>query len=226
LTGLIIGGGVYYLTSRAAQSHEEELDSQISQLQSQLEQLQSQNEQLQSSQQSTSTEDSTTIEGEAYNHLTLKQIKNTKYTIYGQAVNDSYSFTLEDGIHSYNCSGQKCTINVFTNQLTGKTFYDIADVAGDSSKDAVVILGRNSGGTGTWKYLAVLTNKNGQPSFTDSIMIGDDNTRGDAGIVDLAVSNKIIRLDVKDYAKNDPNCCPSVDKTFFYKIENGKILEK
>ncbi len=97
--------------------------------------------------------------------------------------------------------------------------YEIENIVGDKSKDGIVILQTNDGGTAVYEHLAVIENNEGDPKFFDSYYIGN------IAVEHVDINQEKIIVQAKTYAEDDPNCCPSVDKTFEFEIDDNKIKE-
>ena len=77
------------------------------------------------------------------------------------------------------------------------------DVDGDGSDEAVVVLGQDSGGSGTFVYLAVVGHENGSMANLDTTLIGDR-----IQIREAAIDGGRIAVDVVRHGPDDPACCP------------------
>lgn len=78
------------------------------------------------------------------------------------------------------------------------------DLDGDGAEDAAVILATNSGGSGTFYELAVVSNQNGEPVHLTSTPLGDR-----IRLNSLAIENGQIVVDYIGPGPNDPACCPT-----------------
>lgn len=81
----------------------------------------------------------------------------------------------------------------------------------DMLPDAVVVLRQGLGGTGTFRYLAVVTKQDGEYASTHTLI-------GDRTPVDsLAVSeNGVISIETVTHGPQDPGCCPTQPVTKQY----------
>jgi heat shock protein HslJ len=79
----------------------------------------------------------------------------------------------------------------------------IGDVDGDGSDEAGVILGQDSGGSGTFIYLAVVGHRNGTIESLDTTLVGDRIQIRGADIDGGRIALEIVR-----HGPDDPACCP------------------
>ncbi len=89
------------------------------------------------------------------------------------------------------------------------TFVDelvrFGDLNGNGQVDAAVIVAENSGGSGTFSYLAVMLNVAGEPFNAQTIFLGD---RVQVRQFELTTAGQII-LDMVVAGPDDPFCCPT-----------------
>lgn len=92
------------------------------------------------------------------------------------------------------------------------------DIDGDGDLDSAVLLSENSGGTGTFIYLAAVLNDNGTPVNAATTLLGDR-----VRIERFIVLNGEITLDLIVHGATDPMCCPSkpINQTWAF---NGAAL--
>jgi heat shock protein HslJ len=95
-----------------------------------------------------------------------------------------------------------------------------ADLDGDGADETVVLLWQNSGGSGTFSYIAVMDNVNGEWSNVATAPLGDR-----VQVRSGAVKNAAITLDVVQQGEEDPACCPSQLATRSWTLEGGKLEE-
>jgi len=94
------------------------------------------------------------------------------------------------------------------------------DLNGNGGEDAAVILVENSGGSGSFYYLAVVLNQNGVPHNAATIFIGDR-----AQIKGITLSDDTITLQALTHGPDDGLCCPTVETTLTHRLENGQLVE-
>jgi len=92
------------------------------------------------------------------------------------------------------------------------------DLDNDGSKEAIFIANWSGGGSGTWKYLTVLKNKDGQPSFVASKDLGDRTI-----VNSITVNSGKITVDIIVHALDDPMCCPTQEETANYRLSNNQL---
>lgn len=98
--------------------------------------------------------------------------------------------------------------------------YAVGDLDGDSVPDAAVLLATNTGGSGTFHDLVAVLNRDGQPEAAAAIFLGDRVPTERIRIVEGT-----IELDVTMHGPGDPMCCPSVDVTRRFRLEDGALQE-
>jgi hypothetical protein len=132
-------------------------------------------------------------------NLNIEQIKNAAYG----------DVALEDGIFTE--SGKSTT--------TLEKFA-FGDFDSDGKGDAAAILSTYSGGTGTFRSLAILLNKGGKPEFLTSLFIGDR-----VQINSISMDRGEVALDWIVHGPDDPMCCPTLHKQSIFKLNEGKLKE-
>ena len=101
--------------------------------------------------------------------------------------------------------------------LSDKVAY--GDLNGDGKEDAAVILITNSGGSGTFRYLAVVLDQKGAPNHAASLFLGDR-----VKVRSLSVSSGKIVLKMRTHTPNDPMCCPTLDMTRNYLLQGNTLV--
>ncbi len=89
------------------------------------------------------------------------------------------------------------------------------DLNNDGQEDAVVILISRSGGTGTFRQLAVMLNSNGNPSNVANQNLGDRTA-----INSLTISSGVISVDMTPWDGGT-----GTRKTLNYKLSGNKLVE-
>ena len=98
------------------------------------------------------------------------------------------------------------------------------DLNHDGVPDAAVIY-TLEGGNGTNNYvrhLAVFVRTNGTLVLAAHAVVGGKNYRA---IVMKAIQDNAILCDTKDYAPNDPSCCPTLKGSTRYVLDGDKLKE-
>ena len=88
------------------------------------------------------------------------------------------------------------------------------DLNGDGKDEAVVLLWENTGGSATYKYLAVTGMRDDKPYTLDTALIGE-RVQVRAGRI---VGNRI-ELDVVQQGPSDAACCPSQTATRYWDLD-------
>lgn len=89
------------------------------------------------------------------------------------------------------------------------------------TKDAAVIYGYNTGGSGFFTMLAAAINDQGKPKF---IAFADLEDR--VKINSLTIQSGKIIVDMVIHGPNDPACCPTVKKIATYSLVGNKLIER
>jgi len=93
------------------------------------------------------------------------------------------------------------------------------DLDGSGVDDAAVLMAENSGGSGVFTYLAVVSCRDGRAANVGTIGLGDRVMiraiagRGDAIVVDLVSAGT-----------GEPLCCPTRKVRNTYRLQDGKLL--
>ena len=93
------------------------------------------------------------------------------------------------------------------------------DLDQDGIADAVVVLAENSGGSGTFIYLAAVLNENGVPVNTSTILLGDR-----VKIQSLQVADGQIVVTALTHAPEDPLCCPTHQAEKTYLLNASQLI--
>jgi heat shock protein HslJ len=88
------------------------------------------------------------------------------------------------------------------------------DLNGDGKDEAVVLLWENTGGSATYKYIAVTSMRDDKPYTLDTALIGE-RVQVRAGRI---VGNRI-ELDVVQQGPRDAACCPSQTATRYWDLD-------
>jgi len=135
-------------------------------------------------------------------------LKNTSYTL-----PDIGEVRLKDG-HFEQKYGEGATqVNQVDLQKEA-----VGDLNYDGAPDAAVILAVNTGGTGVFIYLVVLTNQDGKPVQAVAQTLGDR-----VQVQTLAIQDEQIQMNSLGFGPDDPMCCPSQQVTQTYQFENGDL---
>ncbi len=94
------------------------------------------------------------------------------------------------------------------------------DVTGDGQAEAVVLLAENSGGSGTFVYMAVLANQDGRPVNLATTLLGDR-----AQVDSMTVENNQVVVDMVQAGPDDPMCCPSQQVIKRFELQGDQLVE-
>lgn len=143
--------------------------------------------------------------------LSEAMLKNAAYQgIYTQTVQ------LTDGTYtgppSVEGAASRPTIN-----FTG--VYAFGDLSADGAEDAAVILVENSGGTGSFIYLAAVLNQQGKPVNVSTLLLGDR-----IQVQSMTIDGGQIIVQLKQQGPNDPLCCPTQEVENTYGLQGNRLI--
>ncbi len=95
---------------------------------------------------------------------------------------------------------------------------ETGDLDGDDSEEAVVLLVENSGGTGSFIYLAALGRRGGEVVNLGTSLVGDR-----VQIRSIRVHGRQIELEVVQRGPNDAACCPSQKAMRVWALDGGLV---
>ena len=104
-----------------------------------------------------------------------------------------------------------------TVQLIGGVF-ETGDLDEDGCEEAVVLLVENSGGTGSFVYLAVVGRRGGEVVNLGTSLVGDR-----VQIRSIRVDGERIELRVVQRGPDDAACCPSQKATRTWALDGGLV---
>lgn len=94
------------------------------------------------------------------------------------------------------------------------------DLNGDGQDDAAVLLAENSGGSGTFVYLAAVVSQDGQPANVATTLLGDR-----VQVNALNIENNQVVVDMVQAGPDDPLCCPSQEVIKTYELQGDQLVE-
>lgn len=94
------------------------------------------------------------------------------------------------------------------------------DLDGDSVDDAAVLLVENSGGSGSFVYLAVVLNHDGDPVNQATTLLGDR-----VQVEELNIELGEIQVRMLTHGPDDPLCCPTLETTASYNLESLESMQ-
>jgi len=144
--------------------------------------------------------------------LSLDALRNATYQgIYDQPV------TLTGGKYEgkpFQEGGASRPTVVFADPFTA-----FGDLNGDGIEDAAVILVENSGGSGSFLYLAAMINQDGKPVNVATTLLGD-RVQPES----MSIQGGEIVFQGATHAPDDPMCCPSLKTTMKYRLDKGTLV--
>lgn len=99
-------------------------------------------------------------------------------------------------------------------------FVAFGDLNGDGVADAATLLAENSGGSGTFIYLAAVVDQNGAPLNIATRFLAD---RVQPKFI--AIESGQISLTLVTHSPTDPLCCPSQEVTQIYRLQGDTLVE-
>jgi hypothetical protein len=139
------------------------------------------------------------------------QYKDATYRIEGASI------ALHAGVHEAEAapgSAAKITTQIFGNEATG-------DLNGDSTPDAAFILTQNTGGSGTFYYVAVALKMPSGYQGTNAILLGDR-----IAPQTTEIKNGQLIVNYADRKPGEPMTAqPSVGVSKYFKINGGELVE-
>jgi hypothetical protein len=94
-------------------------------------------------------------------------------------------------------------------------------LSNNRTKDAAVIYGYNTGGSGFFVVLCAVINANGKLKYSALVDLEDR-----VKINSLRIKSGKIIVDMVTHGPNDPSCCPTVKKIAKYTLVGNKLEEK
>jgi len=124
--------------------------------------------------------------------------------------------TLQDGVYegeAFIAGGASRPRIELVTQLIGR-----GDIDGDAVPDTAVLLTESSGGSGTYTYLALVTQRDGEMRNTATLLVGDR-----VQLRSLRFEQGTIVLDVLAAGPADPACCPSRKLRKRYRMQDATL---
>lgn len=100
-------------------------------------------------------------------------------------------------------------------------FWATGDLNGDGVADGAAVLVENSGGSGSFVYLAAVVWQNEQAVNVSTLPLEDRLLAEE-----LTLAEGKITLKATKHGPDDPMCCPSVKATMTFQLEGDKLVEK
>jgi len=96
----------------------------------------------------------------------------------------------------------------------------IGDLNGDGVDDAAVLLVENSGGSGSFVYLAAILNQEGTPENAGTVLLGDR-----AQVQSLTIADGQISVTMVTHGPDDPMCCPTQEVQQTYELQDNELVQ-
>ncbi len=143
---------------------------------------------------------------------TLEQVANASYEgIYEQAVRlTDGSFEGEPFVAG---AASRPTVRLLRDLVA------FGDLDGDGVDEAAAVLVENSGGSGSFVYLAALALRDQRAASLDTLRLGDR-----VRVRSLEVRDGRVRMDLDVHAPGDPVCCPSLELRHEWVLHDGKLV--
>jgi len=94
------------------------------------------------------------------------------------------------------------------------------DLDGDGRPDSAVLLAAESGGSGTFVYMAVVAVEDGRPVNLATTQLGDR-----VQVKELRLEEGQIAVTLLTQGPEDPMCCPTQEETRVYRVEGGQLVQ-
>ncbi len=140
--------------------------------------------------------------------LAEEVVRNGKYEL-----PDIGAFQLKDGNYQ-----EKYGEGATQVKRVGVVTVAFGDLDGDKTEDAAVVLWANTGGSGTFIYLAAVLNRDGKGQQAGAQLLGDR-----VQVKSLAVNAGKVRLEVLGQGSTDPMVSPSLQSVQEYAMQGGKL---
>jgi len=144
--------------------------------------------------------------------LTMNELKNAEYQSEFSA---NGTVKLTNGIYREKIAPNSATELIIT--LSDKVAY--GDLNGDGKEDAAAILITDPGGSGTFHHLAIVLNQKESSNHVASQLLGDR-----VKVKSLSVRSGEIAVEMITHGPNDPMCCPALEVTQNYLLQDDKLV--
>ncbi len=146
--------------------------------------------------------------------LAPESLRQAQYTTY--AVNEGRrSYRLQDGKYQ---QGTEPASPDYVSAFLLET-QAFGDLDGDGAGDAVVLLGENYGGSGTFVSMVVMLNREGEPVQAAVVPLDDRPL-----VNSLFIEDGQVGLDAILHAANAPRCCANFPVTRTYILEESGLI--
>lgn len=141
----------------------------------------------------------------------VQEIRNAQYQL---GLPDSLQIVqLADGKFEQGAAGSADFISVFVTDFVAR-----GDLNGDDQEEVAALVSENYGGTGTFVFLVVYSEVDGNFVFQTSKLV-DDRPQ----INMLLIEDNEIFLDAITHASEDPMCCPTLKTTRHFRFIDRQL---
>ena len=141
----------------------------------------------------------------------VEELRNAQYQL---GLPDSLQIVqLRDGAFEQGASGSADFISVFVTDFVAR-----GDLNGDDQNEVAALVSENNGGTGTFVFLVVYSEVDGELVFQTSKLV-DDRPQINA----LLIEDSEMFLDAITHAADDPMCCPTWKTTRHFGFIDGQL---
>ena len=151
--------------------------------------------------------------GETDTGVTIEEMKNGTYNIQTRAFPEPVKLT--DGKFETTIGGLAAEVAVYDNKM-----FALGDLNRDGKKEGALILVCTTGGSGSFRMLALVMEKDGNPSHIASEFLGDRVV-----IESLEISNEKIIINMISHGSGDGANTPSVKSKVSYELEGEELVE-
>ena len=144
--------------------------------------------------------------------LTPEALANMEYTV---EETESGGVLLSDGYYEEPAAPGSASMTTVT--LLPES---IAFGAIDGVPSAAVVLVVQTGGSGSFYYLALVQEQDGAPVHVSSVLLGDR-----VRIASVTIEDNQIVVDMVTQGPDDPMCCPSTRVVNTYALQEGQLVE-
>ncbi|MDE2898669.1 MAG: hypothetical protein OXO54_10140, partial [Chloroflexota bacterium] len=149
--------------------------------------------------------------------LTLEQLRNAEYLLplLGE---ENTAIQLEDGERSI-AYGEGATERDYAGIDNDTVAF--GDLDGDGFVDAAIVLFTSGGGSGTFKYLVAVLDRDGGPVQAARIYLGDR-----VPVRSLSIAGGQIVAETVAHRSGDGMCCPTLEVTRDFTLRGGELAER
>ncbi len=153
----------------------------------------------------------------ATQRLTLEQLRNAEYLLPLLGDEDMpIQFTDGEGHVAF---GEGATERVYAGIVSDTVA--LGDLDGDGIADAAVVLFTSGGGSGTFKYLVAVLDRDGEPVQAARVYLGDR-----VPVRSLSITSGQVVAKTVTHRSSDGLCCPTLEITRDFALRGGELAER